>query len=208
MQIKKVKGIVIKDTNYGESSKILQVLTEDIGLISIMSKGCRSLKSKLRSTSNKLTYGYFYIRYKEDGISILTEVDVLDEFKNINTDLTKIGYASYLIDLARQVEKENKTSDIFKILEPALLKIEQEFDPGIITNIAELKYLAYLGVSPILDQCANCSSKKDIITISSDAGGYLCKNCYNNEYITDEKTIKLLRMFEYVDISKIKELNI
>ena len=32
--------------------------------------------------------------------------------------------------------------------------------------------------------------------------------CYKNEYIVDEKTVKLLRMFSYVDISKIKELNI
>ena len=30
------------------------------------------------------------------------------------------------------------------------------------------------------------------------------KNCYTNEYITDEKTVKLLRMFNFVDISKIK----
>ena len=29
-----------------------------------------------------------------------------------------------------------------------------------------------------------------------------------NEYITDEKTVKLIRMFEFVDINKIKELNI
>ena len=61
---------------------------------------------------------------------------------------------------------------------------------------------------PILDCCSVCGSNKKIVTISSFAGGYLCVNCYKNEYIVDEKTIKLLRMFSYVDISKIKELNI
>ena len=204
----KVKGIIISETNYSESSKILNVLTGEYGLIGVISKGCRNFKSKLRSVSMKLTYGYFYINYKEDGLSTLTEVDVIDEFKNIKTDLTKIGYCSYLIDLANQVIKQNSNEEIFNILESSLIKINNSFDPSIITNIVELKYLSYLGVSPILDKCSICGDTKDIITVNSDAGGYLCKSCYTNEYITDEKTIKLLRMFEFVDILKIKELNI
>lgn len=204
----KVKGIIISDTNYSESSKILHLLTADYGLISVISKGCRNYKSKLRSVSMKLTYGYFYINYKEDGISVLTDVDVVDDLKNIKTDLSKIGYSSYLIDLARQVIKQNDDGDIFNILESALIKINNGFDAAIITNIVEVKYLRFLGVYPNLDSCAICGNTKDIITVNSDAGGYICKNCYTNEYITDEKTVKLLRMFEYVDISKIKELNI
>lgn len=208
MQVVKTKGIIISDTNYSESSKILNVLTKEYGMIGIISKGCRNIKSKLRAVSMKLTYGYFHISFKENGLSTLIEVDVLNEFKNIKTDLTKIGYCSYLIDFARQVSKEEQTEEIFNILESALLKIEEGFDPGIITNIVELKYLSFLGVAPTLNKCAICSSTKEIVTINSDAGGYICKKCYNNEYITDEKTIKLLRMFEFVDILKIKELNI
>ena len=61
---------------------------------------------------------------------------------------------------------------------------------------------------PILDKCSCCGSVKNIVTVSSDSGGYLCNNCYKDEYICDEKTVKLLRMFLYVDISKISELNI
>ena len=208
MEAVKVKGIIISDTNYSESSKILNVLTKEYGLIGIIAKGCRNLKSKLRSVSTKLTYGYFYINYKENTLSTLLEVDVLNDFKTIKTNLTKIGYALYLVDFARQVEMENKDEQIFNILEAALVKIEEGFDPGIITNIVELKYLFFLGVRPELNKCSKCGSTKNIVTISGDSGGYICKNCYKNEYITDEKTVKLLRMFEFVDISKIKELNI
>lgn len=204
----KVKGIIISDTNYSESSKILHILTRDYGLIGVISKGCRNYKSKLRSVSIKLTYGYFYINYKEDGLSTLTEVDVINDLKNIKTDLVKIGFSSYLIDLARQVIKQNQSPDIFDILESSLLKINNDFNPGLITNIVELKYLSFLGVSPILDRCSICGNSKDIVTVNSDVGGYICKSCYTNEYVTDEKTIKLLRMFSFVDISKIRELNI
>ena len=49
---------------------------------------------------------------------------------------------------------------------------------------------------------------KDIVTISGDDGGYICRNCYTNQYITDIKTIKLIKMFSLVDISKIKSIKI
>ena len=208
MQTLKVKGIVLTDTNYSESSKVLNIMTKEKSLIGVISKGCRNYKSKLRSTSTKLTYGYFYINYKENSLSNLLEVDIIDELKTIKTDLKKIGYTTYLVDLARQVMKQNDNDKIFDILEASLLKIEKGFDPSLITNIAELKYLSYLGVKPILDKCSICGNTKDIVTVNSDAGGYICKNCYTNEYITDEKTLKLLRMFDFLDISKIKELNI
>ena len=208
MKIEKVKGIVISDTNYSESSKILNVLTLEYGKIGIISKGCRNLKSKLRSVSMKFIYGYFNIYYKEDGLSTLISVDVIDWFNDIKTDLFKIGYASYLLDLTNQVLKEANDKNIFNILEASLLKINAGFDGLVITNIVELKYLSYLGVMPKLDCCSICGSNEDIVTISGDAGGYVCHNCYSNEYIVDIKTIKLLRMFYYVDINKIKELNI
>ena len=208
MKIEKVIGIVLSDTNYSESSKILNVLTKEHGKIGIISKGCRNLKSSLRSVSSKLTYGYFNIYYKKEGLSVLISVDIINDFSNIKQDLFKIGYATFLSDLTNQVLKETSSNEIFDLFINGLIKINDDFDPMIIANIIELKYLNYLGVMPILDCCSVCGSNKKIVTISSFAGGYLCVNCYKNEYIVDEKTIKLLRMFSYVDISKIKELNI
>ena len=208
MKIEKVIGIVLSDTNYSESSKILNVLTKEHGKIGIISKGCRNLKSSLRSVSSKLTYGYFNIYYKQEGLSVLISVDIINDFSNIKQDLFKICYATFLSDLTNQVLKETSSNEIFDLFINGLIKINDDFDPMIITNIIELKYLNYLGVMPILDCCSVCGSNKKIVTVSSFSGGYLCVNCYKNEYIVDEKTVKLLRMFSYVDISKIKELNI
>lgn len=208
MKIEKVTGIVLSDTNYSESSKILNVLTKEHGKIGIISKGCRNLKSSLRSVSSKLTYGYFNIYYKQEGLSVLISVDIINDFSNIKQDLFKIGYATFLSDLTNQVLKGTSSNEIFDLFINGLIKINDDFDPMIIANIIELKYLNYLGVMPILDCCSVCGSNKKIVTVSSFSGGYLCVNCYKNEYIVDEKTVKLLRMFNYVDISKIKELNI
>lgn len=205
--IKDIIGIVISEQDYKESSKLVKIITKD-GIVSMIAKGSRKLKSDLRISTTKLTYGTFTMYYKEDSLSTLTSVDIIDNFKNIKKDIIKISYASYLLDLAVQVIKQNKVEDVFNILVDSLKKIDEGFDSMVITNILELKYLDYLGVMPIIDECSICGSKTSIATISGRDGGYVCNNCLTNELIVDEKTIKLIRMFCYVDISKISKLEI
>lgn len=208
MKIESIEGIVLSETNYSESSKILNVLTKEHGLIGIMSKGCRNMKSKLRAASRKLIYGTFHIYYKENGLSTLIGVDIINSFSNTMMDLEKISYASFILELSNQVVKQTEESEVFDLLKDSLIKIEEGLNPMAITNILELKYLDYLGVSPSIDACAHCGSNKQIVTLSSDAGGYICRECYQNEPIVSEKTIKMIRMFYYVDIKNITKLDV
>ena len=204
----KIEGIVVSESNYSESSKILNILTCDRGLISVISKGCRKLKSKLRSVSGRLTYGYFYVYYKENRLSTLKEVDVIDGFRNIMFDLNNISYATYLTELTLQVVKHSYDDNIYNLYVSALKKINDGFSPVIITSIIEIKYLEYLGIRPSIDSCSICGSTKDIVTLSSVRGGYVCKNCCQDETLVSQKCIKLVRMFYYVDIAKITSLDI
>ena len=208
MKIESVEGIIISETNYSESSKILNVLTKEHGLIGIMSKGCRNMKSKLRGVSRKLLYGTLHIYYKPNGLSTLIGVDVISSFSDTLMDLERISYASYILDLVGQVVKQNEEEGIFDLLKDTLLKIEEGLNPIALTNILEIKLLDYLGVSPSIDACAHCGSDKQIVTLSSDAGGYVCKNCYNNEPLVSDKTIKMIRMYYYVDIKNITKLDV
>ena len=203
-----MEGIVLSETNYSESSKILNVFTKEHGLIGIMSKGCRNMKSKLRGVSRKLLYGKFHIYYKKDGLSTLTAVDVLDSFSKLLTDLEKVSYASFLLELVNQVVRENDDVSILDLLKDTLVKMEEGFSPIVLTNILELKLLDYLGVRPSIDCCSVCGSNKGIVTVDSNAGGYLCRNCYRNEPLVSDKMIKLLRLFYYVDIKSISKLEV
>lgn len=203
-----VEGIVVSETNYSETSKILNVMTREYGIIGVISKGCRNIKSSLRSVSNKLTYGKFIIYYKENKLSTLTEVSIINPFNDLKKDITKISYASYLLELSQQVYKQNNNENIFNLLISALEKINEGYDPLVIMNIIELKYLDYLGVMPVIDRCAVCGRTNSISTISARRGGYLCNHCRKDETVVDERVVKLIRMFYYVDISKISKLDI
>lgn len=206
--MEKIEGIIVSVNDFKESSKILNIFTKEYGVIGVIAKGCKSIKSTLRSVTDRLTYGYFYMNYKEDKLSVLSSVDVINPFKNIKKDIECISYASYILDLATQVYKQNNSSDIYKLLIDSLIKINELYDPMVITNILELKYLDYLGVIPVLDRCSVCGSEKSIATLSSSRGGYICNNCLKNDRMVSAKTIKLIRMFYYVDISKIEKLDI
>ncbi len=208
MKIESFDGIILSEINYSESSKILNVLTDKYGLIGILSKGCRNIKSKLRGVSRKLIYGTFHVYYKEHGLSTLTGVDLNCSFSHIIMDLEKVSYASYLLDLVGQVIKQNDDKKIFELLKDTLLKMEEGLSPIILMNILELKLLDYLGVNPSIDCCAICGSNQDIVTLSSDSGGYLCRNCYTNQGLVSNKAIQLIRMYYYVEIKNISKLDV
>lgn len=205
--LKKVEGLIIKETNFGETSKIINILTED-GIIGVMAKGAKSIKSPLRSFTLTLTYAEFNIYYHEDKLSTLKSADVINDFATIKKDITLISYMTYLCDLASQVMKQNNNPDIYKMLISSLNKINNGLNPVIISNIYELKLLDYLGVGINFNECAKCGNTTDIITIDPDIGGYICKNCYENEIIYDDKTLKMLRMYYLVDINSISDLKI
>lgn len=207
MEITRVKGIVLNEMPYKESSKLLNIVTKEYGVIGVIAKGAKSLKSKLRSVTTKLTYAEFQINYKEGKLSTLICADVIDPLYNIKNSLLKLSYSSYLLELTSQVLKENNNPEIYNILVGTLLKIEEGLDEGVLCNIAELKYLSYLGISPNFDSCAICSSSK-ILTISSEKGGFICSNHHTNEKIVNPKTLKIIRMLYFVDIDKITKLDI
>jgi len=206
--ITKIEGIIVHETPYGESSKIIQIFTKKYGILGVMCKGVQSMKSPLRALTMKFTYGFFYIYYKEDKLSLLKDVDLLSDFKEIKSDILLVSYLNYLTELTVQVFKQSMDTLLYDLFLAGIQKIEEKMEPLVITNILELKYLPYLGVGLELDSCILCGNKTNIVTIDADVGGYVCKRCYTNQILVQPKTIKMIRMYYYVDISSISKLAI
>ena len=207
MKVISVEGIVISTTDYKENSKIINIFTKDKGIIGCISKGCKNLKSKLRLLSDKLSYAKFQISYRENGLSTLLDGDIIDYFINIKSDIIKVSYLTYITELSSSVYKESEDNEVYNLMIEAIKKIEEGFDPKVITNILELQYLEYLGINLNLDSCVKCGSTK-VSTISLSKGGYVCSVHRTNEPVVNEKVLKLLRLYNYVDISKISNLDI
>ncbi len=206
--LKCVEGFIINETAYGETSKIINVFTKEYGLLGIIAKGAKSMKSTLRSSTIKFTYGFFQIYYKENKLSTLVSVDIINPLKNIKNDLILISYLTYITDLTNQILKETNNEKIFDLFIQAILKLDSNLDPLILTNILEVKYLQFIGVGINLDFCVICNNQKEIITIDATNGGLICKKCYRGQKIMNPKVLKLLRMYYLVDIKSISKIKI
>lgn len=204
---KKIEGIVISEYPFEESSKIIKIFTKD-GIISVIAKGAKKLKSPFFSVTSKLSYGVFNITYKENGLSKLVDADILNDYRNIKKDIVKTSYATYITELITKVYKHESSCSILDLYIQSLDKVGAGYDPLVISSILRLKLLDYLGIKPIIDRCVECGNTTDIATISSYYGGYICKSCLKNEKIVSTKTISLIRMLYYVDITKITKLDI
>jgi len=204
---KKIEGIVVSEYPFEESSKVINILTKD-GVIGVIAKGAKKIKSPFFGTTNRFTLGIFNIFYKENTLSKLIDVDILKDYRNIKKDIVKVSYTTFITELILKVYKHENNKIIYDLYLASLDKINEGFDCLIITNILKLKLLDHLGIKPIIDRCVECGNKKEIITISSYLGGYVCKNCIKNEKIFSTKTVSLIRMLYYVDISKITKLGI
>lgn len=206
--IEKFEGIIINETPYGDNSKIINILTKEKGLVGVLCNNVKSIKNPLRTKTLKFTYGYFHLYYHPYKLSKLADVDIIDNLKNIRNDIELISYMSYITDLTYQVIKQNDDSNIYNIFISTILKMNEKQNPLILTNILELKYLDYLGVGLNLTSCIKCGSKKNIVTLDPDEGGYICQDCYTNEKLLSPKCIKLIRMYYLIDISSISNINI
>jgi len=201
--IKKITGLVIKEIAYKDTSKIIDVLTKD-GVYSLIAPGAKKVKSPLFLGTTFLSYSNFVI-YEKENLSTLKSVDQIDSFKNIMQDITRISAATYLVNLSTQVYKQNTNSGIYDLLLLGLKKINNGLDVLAIVNIIEVKLLKYLGLKIHLDNCVICGGN-DIVSLSLDYSGYLCKNC--SKVIMDKKVLKLIKVYDNIDLNKLDSFNV
>lgn len=206
--ISKLEGIILTETPYGENSKIVNILTKEKGLIGVMCNNVKSIKNQLRTKTQRFTYAYFHVKYNENKLSKMIDIDIIDNLSNIKNDIELISYAQYINELTYQVYKQSESEEIYNLYISILLKLNQKQNPLILTNILELKYLDYLGVGLNLNNCVNCGDQKNIITIDPDEGGYICNKCYTNQKIISPKSVKLIRMYYLINIDSISHIKI
>lgn len=207
MEIISIEGFVVSTVNYGESSKILNILTKEKGIIGVISKGCRKEKSRLRVVSANFTYAIFHLQYKKEKLSTLIGADVIDYLIKTKSDIKKIGYLNYITELTKNVYKQSENKKIYEIFINGIKKIEEGLNPKVITNIIEIKYLDYLGISLYLNGCVICN-RPSVVSLSIPRGGYICSFHRKDEPLYDNSFLKMIKAYYYVDLEKITELKI
>lgn len=211
MMLSKMEGIVLKTKDYGESNKIVTLMTKEAGKIAVMARGAKKPRSRLAAIAQTFMHGIFIVQ-RTTGMGTLQQGELIHSMRHIQTDIIRAAYASYIVELVdRLIEEGNPEPFVFEVLRQALYAIDEEYDPEAIALFVDWKLLPYAGVRPILHQCASCGAVEGEFAFSFAQGGFLCHRCFHTDPYIIRLTpaqVKLIRMFATVPIEKIGKLEL
>ena len=202
----KWEGIVLKARAYGESNKIVTLMTQEAGKVACMARGAKKPTSRLAGITQPFMHGAFLVQ-RTTGMGTLQQGEHYHAMRTLQTDIVATAYASYIAELVDKLVEEGKPEPFaYEVLKQALLAIEEGYDPEAITLFVDWKMLPYAGVQPILHACAGCGAVEGEFAFSFSQGGFLCHRCYHLDPYIIRLTpvqLKLIRMFYAMPIDQI-----
>ncbi len=229
MNLIKVKGIVIKETQYKDNDKIVTILTDKLGKVSCVAKGAKKTNSPILANAQYLVYSEFVL-YKSNNFYYINSAAVINTFYSLRIDLDKLQVAFDLTKLLQNVVNEDEdTSDILKLFLNTIYVVEN-YDKNIkiVTATFKIKLFQLLGFSPRIENCSICGNhlyKKENVDLKEEdvtnktifydyvSNTFCCDKCIINKdkrrYI--QLSIPSIIAIKYViatDIKKIFSFNL
>ena len=173
----KTEGLILRETEYKDSDKLLTVLTKDRGRLTLRARGVRSKSSKLKSGCQLLAYSEFTV-YENSKSMLVDEAVPIELFIRLREDIELLSLASYFAQVAEVLSQEDDPN-------PALLSLclnavyalsKLNRSQYLVKAAFELRAACLAGYEPVLNQCAVCGcSEPDLFHIS--AGVLTCTAC-------------------------------
>jgi DNA repair protein RecO (recombination protein O) len=174
-------ALVIRTTDWSETSRIATLWTRDFGKVRVLAKGGRRLKSNFEIALDLLTVGSMvFLRKSSGGLDLLTEAQVVERFPHLRSDLRAL-YAGYYI--AELLSDWTQDYDPHPALFDAAVSALRDFADGSRLGLRlagfELAMIREFGYRPILGACAECGSglEGERLAFSPAIGGMLCRAC-------------------------------
>lgn len=176
MGVQTIRGIILKEMVVGESNKRLVVFAKDRGKCLLSAKGAKNPKSKLMAGSQPFCYCDFQV-FEGKGFLSITQIDILERFYGLQTDIKTLAYGIYLAELLDQVAMEGmENNDLLELFLRVLSRMAKgQIDPQLASRIFECKLLDYYGWKPQLNQCVLCGGDLgDALFFHHGHGGMVC----------------------------------
>ncbi len=159
---KKLKGLVISETDFGENNKYITILTDE-GKIEVLCTGARKRGSPLLTCTRLFCYAEFTL-YKGKGKYMLNEGEIITHFIKISSDIEKYALSCYFCDLSDLLADAHFTGEEFlQLILYALYAISEKNRPSeLVRSAFELKSMCLSGFMPAFDVCAICSETEHI----------------------------------------------
>ncbi len=171
-------GLVLRETEYRESSRIITVLTATHGKLTVSAKGAKRKGSKIAASTQLLAYSEMTLFAQRDRY-ILTEARSLELFRGLRESLEGLALGSYFAELLDTLSDEDVPDpELLPLGLNALYAVSENVRENALVKAAfELKLLCQTGFAPELAHCCVCGGEPVDPVISLDGGTVRCRSC-------------------------------
>lgn len=176
MALRTDQGIVLRSYPFGESHKVVVLVSASRGKLRTVAKGVRKTKSRFGGRLEPFTHVELVL-YEGRDLDTITQVEVIDAFAGLRTDIEAVATASTMAEVVDLVTHEEEPSAaVFLTFRRGLSALDHgERGPDVLTRFL-LGVLDAIGLAPALDECASCGRAPGG-RFSFAAGGAVCDAC-------------------------------
>ena len=151
------RALVLREVNYKESDKILTVLTEQEGKLTVSARGCRKKGGAIAAASQMLVYSEMTL-YEFKGRWAVKEAAIQRPFDGVRSDLDKLALASYFAEVAELLAEEGQREpELLSLILNCLHALDRlDLPLGQVKTAFEWKAMALAGYEPMAEGCALC----------------------------------------------------
>ena len=148
---------MLRDSKYRESDRILTVLTEHEGKITVRARAAKSNSSRYKAAVQHLAFSEMTL-FGYRGRWSLNEAETIEQFLGLREDLGALALASYIAELLEALSDEDTPNvDLLRLGLNALYSLSYGLSPQAIVKAAsELRLMCLAGYEPQLDICTRC----------------------------------------------------
>ena len=172
-------GLVLRETAYKDSSKILTILTGGEGKLTVSARGALRKNSKLTATTQLLAFSEMTLYCARDRWT-LTEARSVEQFIGLREDIALLALGAYFAELTEAVADEDSPNPgLLTLCLNALFALSEKIKtPEYVKPAFELRLMAISGFSPLIGHCAMCGREQpNSALLDFDGGTIVCSDC-------------------------------
>lgn len=157
----KTKAIVLQTIKYGDSSLIVKMLTEELGIQSYMVKGVFGKKSKMKAALfQNMTLLEIVADSGNNSLGFIREISLSYCYKSIATDIKKSTIIIFISELlSKSISESEIDTDLFKFIYNSMLWLDEATsDYANFPIVFAIQLSKFLGFFPNIDTYSEGSS--------------------------------------------------
>lgn len=175
----KTRGLIIKQTAFSESNRIITIFTHEYGIIKAAVYGASNTRSKNAASTQFLCYGDFVLYKSGKDLLTVKSCEIVESFFTLREDIVKLSLCVYMCDVVYALlNTDSPDENILKLILNCIYALSNKDIPcETVRTVFELKAICLAGYMPNLSFCKLCKTTKDICAFSKKGDGILCDKC-------------------------------